>query len=84
MKLENRNRALLLGVVGGYIIYLAYEMMRDELAGNSTMPMWVCILFVILMGGGGIFALFLAWKTYRKKDTEEEEKPADDDEKGLK
>ena len=84
MKLENRNRAMLLAVVGGYIIYLAYEMMRDELAGKSTMPMWVCILFVILLGGGGIVSLFLAWKAYRKKDTEEEEKPADNDEKTLK
>ena len=29
MKLQNRNRALLLAIAGGYVIYLAYEMMRD-------------------------------------------------------
>ena len=71
MKLQNRNRALLLAVAGGYVVYLAYEMMRDELAGKSSMPMWLCILFVILLGGAGLATLFLAWKTYRTKDTEE-------------
>ena len=84
MKLQNRNRALLLAIAGGYVIYLAYEMMRDELAGKSSMTMWVCILFVILLGGGGLATLFLAWKIYRKKDTEETEQTQNEDPEGLK
>ena len=38
MKIQNRNRAMLLAVVGGYVIYLAYEIMRDELAGKAAWP----------------------------------------------
>ena len=57
MKIQNRNRAMLLALVGGYVIYLAYEMMRDELAGKSSMAMWLCILLVILMGAAGIAVL---------------------------
>ena len=77
MKIQNRNRAMLLAVVGGYVIYLAYEIMRDELAGKSTMAMWVCILFTVLMGAAGIAVLLLAWKIYRTKDPEEPENPED-------
>lgn len=77
MKIQNRNRAMLMVIAGGYVIYLAYEMMRDELAGKSSMPMWACILFTLLLGGAGIAVLFLAWKIYRTKDPEEEEKPED-------
>ena len=67
MKIQNRNRAMLMAVVGGYVIYLAYEIIRDGLAGKSTMPMWLSILCAVLI---------LAWKIYRTKDPEEE-KPSD-------
>ena len=77
MKIQNRNRAMLLALVGGYVIYLAYEMMRDELAGKSSMAMWLCILLVILMGAAGIAVLILAWKVYRTKEPEEDEKAED-------
>ena len=50
MKIQNRNRAMLMAVVGGYVIYLAYEIIRDGLAGKSTMPMWLSILCAVLMG----------------------------------
>ena len=77
MKIQNRNRAMLLAVVGAYVIYLAYEMMQDELAGKSTMAMWVCVLCTVLLGCAGIAVLVLAWKVYKTKDPEEEEKPED-------
>ena len=77
MKIQNRNRAMLLAVVGAYVIYLAYEMMRDELAGKSTMAMWVCVLCTVLLGCAGIAVLVLAWKVYKTRDPEEEEKPED-------
>ena len=77
MRIQNRNRAMLLAVVGGYLIYLAYEMMRDELAGKSSMQMWLCVLFTILLGGAGIAVLVLAWRVYKTKDPDEEEKKED-------
>ena len=77
MKIQNRNRAMLLAIVGVYVIYLAYEIMRDGLAGNTSMAMWVCVLCTVLLGGAGIAVLVLAWKVYKTKDTEEEQKPED-------
>ena len=77
MKIQNRNRAMLLAIVGIYVIYLAYEIMRDGIAGKTTMAMWLCILCTILLGGAGIAVLILAWKVYKTKDQEEEEKPED-------
>ena len=77
MKIQNRNRAMLLGVVGVYVIYLAYEIMRDGLAGKTSMAMWLCVLCTVLMGCAGIAVLILAWKVYKTKDAEEDEKPED-------
>ena len=63
MKLQNRNRAMLLAVAGGYVIYLAYEIMHNGLQGTeTTMPIWTCILFTVLLGGAGIAVLILANK----------------------
>jgi len=85
MKMENRNRAMLLAVVGAYVIYLAYQMMRDQLDGKSSMAMWLCILAVVFFGIAGITVLILAWKISRKKDEEEEApKETPEDEKALK
>lgn len=77
MKIQNRNRAMLMAVVGAYVIYLAYEIMRDELAGKSTMAMWLSILCTVLLGGAGIAVLILAWKIYRTKDADEEDQTED-------
>lgn len=76
MKIQNRNRAMLMAVVGAYVIYLAYEILRDTLAGKSTMALWVSILCTAFLGCAGIAVLVLAWKIYRTKDAEEE-KPED-------
>ena len=70
---------MLLAVVGGYVIYLAYEIMRDELAGKSNMAMWVSILCTVFLGAAGIAVLVLAWKVSKTKDTDEEEKKEDPD-----
>ena len=77
MKIQNRNRAMLLAVVGVYVIYLAYEIMRDGLAGKTSMAMWLCVLCTVLMGCAGTAVLILAWKVYKTKDPDEDEKPED-------
>ncbi len=77
MKIQNRNRAMLLAVVGGYVIYLAYEIMRDELAGKSSMPIWAAVLCTAFLGAAGIAVLALAWKVSKTKDPEDKEEPED-------
>ena len=74
MKPQNKTRAMMMALVGGYVVYLAYEIMRNGLAGKDSMPMWACILFTILLGGGGIAVIVLAWKIYRTKEKVGEDK----------
>ena len=78
MKIQNRNRAALLAIAGAYVLYLAYEMVRDQMNGASSMALWVCILAVIFFAAAGIAVLVFAWKVYRTKDKEEDEQPSDD------
>ena len=73
MKIQNRNRATLLALAGAYVLYLAYELLKDQVNGNSSMELWVCILAVAFFGISGIAILIYAWKIYRTKDKEEEE-----------
>ena len=80
MNLNNRNRAMLLGVAGAYVIYLAYSLLRDYLNGAKGMPGFVFILSIIVLGGGGLATLWYAWKVYRtRNDEEEEEKQKEND-----
>ena len=63
----NSNRSLLMGVVGGYLIYLAYELLqklRNDVA--TTMPKALLIIFIILFAGIGAALLFFAWKAWKK------------------
>ena len=73
MNTQNRTRATFLAVIGGYVIYLAYGLLRDLFAGENTMAEWACILFSVILGGGGIAVLVLAWTIFRAKEPEEEQ-----------
>lgn len=79
MKTQNRSRATLLAVIGGYVIYLAYGLLRDLFAGENTMAEWACILFAVILGGGGAAVLVLAWKTYRAKEQGDDHETDDPD-----
>ncbi len=72
MNTQNRTRATFLAVIGGYVIYLAYGLLRDLFAGENTMAEWACILFSVILGGGGIAVLVLAWTKFSGK------RPGDD------
>ena len=63
----NSNRSMLMGVVGGYLVYLAYELGRDYINDVPTqMPKALTILVVILFGGIGAALLVFAWKLWKK------------------
>ena len=70
----NNNRSLLMGVVGGYLIYLAYELMRDMIGEvPSTMPKWLIIVVSVFFAATGVALLVFAWKIWRKGREEPEE-----------
>ena len=90
----NSNRSMLMGVVGGYLIYLAYELARDLINGvPSQMPKALTVIIVILFAGIGVVLLVYAWKLWKKGregreedrvEIREEEDGATDEEQGAK
>ena len=88
------NRSMLMGIVGGYLIYLAYELARDLINGvPSQMPKALTVIIVILFTGIGITLLVYAWKLWKKSreaseedrvEIREEEDSATDEEQGAK
>ena len=61
------NRSLLLGVVGGYLIYLAYELLQGMINHTATtMPDWLTILVIVLFTLIGLGLLFFAWKVWKR------------------
>ena len=90
----NSNRSMLMGVVGGYLIYLAYELARDLINDvPSQMPKALTVIIVILFAGIGVTLLVYAWKLWKKGregreedrvEIREEEDSAKDEEQGAK
>ena len=63
----NMNRSMLMGVVGGYLIYLAYELIRDMINGVATqMPKALTIIVAVLFAGIGAGLVVFAWKLWKK------------------
>ena len=82
MRIQSRNRAMLIAIVGGYLIYLAYELLQNLLNGDTGMSKAVFILFITFFTIAGIGLLFYAWKVYqrgKKEDAENKETCDSDD-----
>ena len=77
-----KNRSYLMGVVGGYVLYLAYQLFRDRNDPDTTMALWVRILFMAFFAIAGIGLMIYAWKIWKAADRAEregkEEEPSDD------
>ena len=62
----NRNRALLMAVVGGYVLYLAYDLLKNLIDGNrGTMSVPVFILSITFFTVAGVALLIYAWKVWK-------------------
>ncbi len=75
---SSSNRSMLYGIVGGYLIYLAYELGKN-MADNvpTTMPRWLNILAVVAFAGIGVVLLVSAWKIWKKGREDKDENPVD-------
>ena len=66
MNNPNTGRSSIFAVVGGYLIYMAYEILRDMINQvPTTMPKFLLILVITLFTGMGITLLFFAWKFWK-------------------
>ena len=74
----NAGRSSIFAVVGAYLIYMAYEMLRDMINQvPTTMPRVVQILAIVLFAGAGIALLVFAWKIWKKGREDQDENPVD-------
>lgn len=72
------GRASLFGVVGAYLIYMAYELISNLIKKVPTsMPPWLQILSAVFFGGAGIALLFFAWKVWKKGREDHDKNPVE-------
>ena len=74
---NQQNRSYLYGVVGGYLLFLAYELFADRQDPNTTMAPAVRWLFVGLFIAAGIILLIWAprLRLEARKGQDQEERP---------
>ena len=79
-----KARSGLIGVAGGYLLYIAYQLFRDRGDPNTTMTPAARIVFIVLFVLSGAAMLVYAWRLWKQSLKEEEEKQASDGGDGLK
>ena len=75
---NSTGRSSLYAIVGAYLIYMAYELLKgliDEVP--TTMPRAVQILVMVLFTGIGIALLVFAWKVWKKGREDQDQNPVD-------
>ena len=81
----NTGRSSIFAVVGGYLIYMAYEILRDMINDvPTTMSRFLRILVIILFTGMGITLLFFAWRFWKKGREDQDKNPVDLEEQEAK
>ena len=74
----NTGRSSIFAVVGGYLIYMAYEILRDMINDvPTTMSRFLRILVIVLFTGIGITLLFFAWRFWKKGREDQDKNPVD-------
>ena len=74
----NTGRSSIFAVVGGYLIYMAYEILRDMINDvPTTMSRFLRILVIVLFTGIGITLLFFAWRFWKKGREDQDQNPVD-------
>ena len=80
--ISGKTRSALLGVAGGYLIYIAYELFRDRAVPETTMTPAIRILFIIffvLCGAALIAYALLLWRRALREDQAHRQDPKRDD-----
>lgn len=85
--MKGKNRSYILGVAGGYLVYLAYQLYENFNNPDAGMAPAVRILFIalfVLIGIGLMVYAFLLWKKADREERENKEEQTPDDENALK
>ena len=75
MKNQSVHATMLL-LVGGYVLYLAYQIFDALRLGKDEMPLPLAVAAIVLFVLAGIGVLIYAWKVWqdsRRENSEEDE-----------
>ena len=74
----NTGRSSIFAIVGAYLIYMAYEILKGMMDQvPTTMPRAVQIIVIVLFTGIGITLLVFAWKVWTKGREDQDKNPVD-------
>ena len=77
--MKNQNtHAMLLALVGGYVLYIAWQLLDGLLAGRDEMPQAAAIAAIAVFTVGGIGVLWYAWKLWKDAKKQDEKEPEDE------
>lgn len=78
MKNPNAGRSSIFAVVGGYLLYMAYGILKDMIDQvPTTMPQAVQILVIVLFTAIGIVLLFFAFKLWKQGRADQDKTPVE-------
>lgn len=67
------THAMLLALVGGYILYIAWHLLENLLAGTEDIQPVAAVAAIVVFALGGAGVLLYAWKIWQSaKDKDDE------------
>ena len=81
---NGKTRSSLIGIVGAYLLYIAYELFQGRAETDTTMTPAARIFFIALFVLAGIGLLVYAVFMWRRSAKDEEEQKRKQDENALK
>ena len=81
---SKNTRAGIFLVAAGYLIYLAVDLFRGRNDPGTTMAPWLAILFSGFFIIASIVILFIAFRTWKKKEDEDDQNKEENDINNMK
>ncbi len=81
MKGNNNAHAGLLAVVGGYLLYLAWQQFEQYRNSTSDLTPAASIVIMIVFTLGGLGTLYYAWIVYRQGKRNDDENEGESDQR---
>ena len=81
---NGKNRSYLLGIVGAYLVYLAWQLFDARAETDTTMTPAVRYIFIALFVIAGIALAVYAVIVWKKSGEEEKQEKPKEDENSLK
>ena len=81
---RDKTRSSLLGIVAGYLLYLAYQLFQGRDEPDTAMTPFARYAFIALFVIAGIALIAYAWREWKRSGKEEEKTPSDEEKNSLK